>query len=347
MIFVVTGCGTEIRSLSPNGLRKSADTNTPEETAPPNAPEPPVESPGDDDKDVKNPPVASDQLCYSQGPSSPCYTLQDIDDVNQAEPMYNYVGPGDSGFPSGLDPIAYRDPVKLYFVPEVPRNTKVSNNFKRKEFVRANSTRGHYGFVSPLMIERVQALREHFGRPLKINSGYRSPGYNATLNGAARFSRHTYGDAIDFKINGVSFSAIAAKCRDLGAAFTQIYSSHIHCDWRTSPLEESVFGPQPRPTSGLRPLSVAKTKSMLETHSHIFASLVGNPEATKPKYKLSLETDQEDAGKMVHEWIISKGDEIVLESSRANPTLRLGPGVYQVYVKAGGYLEIQDEMTIE
>ena len=40
-------------------------------------------------------------------------------------------------------------------------------------------------------------VREAFG-PTTINSGYRSPAYNASIGGAKN-SRHTVGDAIDFR----------------------------------------------------------------------------------------------------------------------------------------------------
>lgn len=52
------------------------------------------------------------------------------------------------------------------------------------------------------MIDILVEIREHYGKPVIINSGYRCKEHNAKIGGAPS-SRHTYGDAIDFTVKGV------------------------------------------------------------------------------------------------------------------------------------------------
>ena len=288
------------------------------------------------------PPGSQGKLCYS---SESCYTLYPLDDVNTAENMYQYVGPGDSGFPSGLNPNYYRKPQNLFFVPQVPGETQISPNFRRQEVIWANSTRGHYGHFSRLVVEKLQALRERFGRPLVINSGYRSPGYNATLNGAARFSRHTYGDAVDFKIAGVGFGEIANACKQLGAAFTQIYRSHIHCDWRTSPLDEKVFGPS---ASGqLNSLSAEDVHSAMHAESRINTEVVDFQNANEIQVRFQADTPSEDGGELMHQWNFIKNGQLVASSNKSEPVLTLDPGSYLVRVKVEGSVEIEELFDLD
>ncbi|QIW87190.1 peptidase M15A [Vibrio phage vB_VpP_FE11] len=44
-----------------------------------------------------------------------------------------------------------------------------------------------------------QMVREHFGEPLKVESGYRCPTHNEAVGGAAD-SRHLHGDAVDLHL---------------------------------------------------------------------------------------------------------------------------------------------------
>lgn len=74
---------------------------------------------------------------------------------------------------------------------------------------------------SPAQIEKLRALcvhilepvRAHFNRPVKVNSGYRSPAVNAAV-GSKPTSQHAKGEAVDFEIPGVSNTALARWVRD-------------------------------------------------------------------------------------------------------------------------------------
>jgi hypothetical protein len=49
----------------------------------------------------------------------------------------------------------------------------------------------------------LEVIRAHFGRPVKINSGFRGPSVNAGTPGSSKTSQHTKGEAADIEIPGV------------------------------------------------------------------------------------------------------------------------------------------------
>lgn len=60
-----------------------------------------------------------------------------------------------------------------------------------------------------LLIENIlHPLREHFGRPVIISSGYRSPALNRAVKGS-RTSQHCFGQAADLTVHGVSNIEVA------------------------------------------------------------------------------------------------------------------------------------------
>ena len=107
-----------------------------------------------------------------------------------------------------------------------------SNNFTRKEFACKS------GNCTPIAVDHelvlvLQDLRDHFGKAIKITSGYRCPAHNATVGGAPN-SKHTLGTAADIKVVGVYpqevYNYLNTKYPDkygLG-----LYSSWVHVDIR-------------------------------------------------------------------------------------------------------------------
>ena len=58
------------------------------------------------------------------------------------------------------------------------------------------------GMPSDELIDTLVNIREHFDKPLTINSGYRCPEHNKKIGGAPS-SRHTFGDAADIVVKDV------------------------------------------------------------------------------------------------------------------------------------------------
>ena len=72
-----------------------------------------------------------------------------------------------------------------------------------------------------LLCEKVlQPVREHFGKPVTINSGYRSPESNAAVGGS-KTSDHCKGQACDLEIEGVSNPDLAQWIMD-NLEYTQL-----------------------------------------------------------------------------------------------------------------------------
>ena len=60
----------------------------------------------------------------------------------------------------------------------------------------------------------LQCIREHFGKPVVITSGYRTAAHNAVVGGA-KSSQHLLGRAADIRVQGVSVEDVAAYAESL------------------------------------------------------------------------------------------------------------------------------------
>ena len=91
-------------------------------------------------------------------------------------------------------------------------STALSPHFRVREF------RCHDGsdpvFIDSALVELLEQLRAHFGKPVTITSGYRTPAHNAKAGGA-KFSQHLYGRAADIRVPGVSVEDVAACAEHL------------------------------------------------------------------------------------------------------------------------------------
>ncbi|MEM9460772.1 MAG: D-Ala-D-Ala carboxypeptidase family metallohydrolase [Myxococcota bacterium] len=133
----------------------------------------------------------------------------------------------------------YRAPVALIDLEQIDPATMLAPNFRLDEI--AQLYKGRYAVVQPHAIVSLQALRDQVGA-IAVNSGYRSPAYNAGLPGSATYSRHMYGDAYDLDPLEVSLSTLEAACTGQGGMLVE-YTSHVHCDFRFDPVDEEFFGP--------------------------------------------------------------------------------------------------------
>lgn len=113
-------------------------------------------------------------------------------------------------------------------------NKMLSANFKVREFAckdGSNTVKVDYELVCIL-----QKIREVTGRPITINSGYRTPAYNRRVGGASN-SYHIYGRAADIK--GADLDDITSIANSLGVRGILRYNTFIHIDTRTSKYHHS------------------------------------------------------------------------------------------------------------
>lgn len=104
----------------------------------------------------------------------------------------------------------------LTAVPAAPG--QLSANFALAEMIlsRTAHRRGINNTPAPAAVEALRALaqhvlqpvRDHFGRPVIVTSGYRSPVLNKAIGGGSS-SQHTLGEAADFTVAGVSNIEVA------------------------------------------------------------------------------------------------------------------------------------------
>lgn len=91
-------------------------------------------------------------------------------------------------------------------------STALSPHFRVREF------RCHDGsdpvFIDSALVELLEQLRAHFGKPVTITSAYRTPAHNVKAGGAT-FSQHLYGRAADIRVQGVSVEDVAACAEHL------------------------------------------------------------------------------------------------------------------------------------
>lgn len=110
-------------------------------------------------------------------------------------------------------------------------NVKLSPNFKVSEFrCKDNSD---VIFIAPALVDILQAIRNHYGKAVNINSAYRTPTYNKKVGGAT-YSQHLYGTAADIRINGVKPKDLAAYIETLMPNYggIGIYPTFVHVDIR-------------------------------------------------------------------------------------------------------------------
>ena len=95
---------------------------------------------------------------------------------------------------------------------------RLSDNFSLSEFTKSqtairrginnNPTTAHRASMEALCLHILEPVRAHFGRPVRINSGYRSRTLNAAVGGSDT-SQHSLGQAADIEVDGVDNRRLA------------------------------------------------------------------------------------------------------------------------------------------
>lgn len=107
----------------------------------------------------------------------------------------------------------------------------LSTNFKAREFACKDGS--DTILIDQKLVALLQDIRNHFGKPVIINSAYRNAAYNKKIGGAEK-SQHVQGKAADIRINGVSPTEIAKYAETIGVQGIGLYDGFVHVDTRTT-----------------------------------------------------------------------------------------------------------------
>ena len=126
---------------------------------------------------------------------------------------------------------------------------KLSKNFSLDELTKSQTalrmgidnepTPGDLYNLTQLCNNILQPVREHFGKPVTVSSGYRSVALCEAIGSSAK-SQHAKGEAADFEIMGIDNKEVAVWIRD-NLDFDQLIlefykdgepsSGWIHCSY--------------------------------------------------------------------------------------------------------------------
>lgn len=118
-------------------------------------------------------------------------------------------------------------------------NQRLSKNFTLDEFASKDGAQTPESVLENLreLAKNLQVLRDIVGKPIKINSGYRSPEHNKSVGGVKN-SMHVQGKAADIVIEGLTPSQVAEQLEILiGSKRIKqgglgIYPTFVHYDIR-------------------------------------------------------------------------------------------------------------------
>lgn len=106
----------------------------------------------------------------------------------------------------------------------------LSKNFQVKEFKCKDGS--DKILIDSRLVELLQKIRDHFGKPVNINSAYRTPTYNAKIGGA-KDSQHMYGIAADIWLEGVTPKQVYDYADSIGVGGCGLYNTFTHVDVRS------------------------------------------------------------------------------------------------------------------
>lgn len=345
--MVYQGCGQNFDSK--NQLGKTSKKNPDIITPPPhddnseNIDLPPPQD--DNNQNEKNdeanqPPVLPPpnvqiiKACYYSpiNTNETCYNVIEATD-EQVKSEYSYKDPFTNNlFPGNFNPNQYIAPKRFIPLNEVDGNSILTSHFKINELMQLH--KGDLALFSPDVLFHIEKMRDSIKKAIHIHSGYRSPAYNESLSGTANWSRHMYGDAIDFHIEGESFENIAKMCLDHGASFYQIYQAHIHCDWRNVPLNGAFYEAS----------NQAGVFLNYKIQSEIASNIVINEDDKNWSLSINSPAIEDSEDQLMYIWEVSVGKKSKIYKT---PTISLKKdkkSVYQIKVTVGGSMELYTQL---
>ena len=102
--------------------------------------------------------------------------------------------------------------------------TKLSEHFTSDEFDCHGSGCCSTTLINETLVEYLEKIRAHFGKPITITSGYRCTRHNASVRGETG-SRHSKGDAADIVVQGTTPRAVAQYAESIGILGIGLYET--------------------------------------------------------------------------------------------------------------------------
>lgn len=105
---------------------------------------------------------------------------------------------------------------------------RLSENFKLDEF-KCKCGKCDPILVDDALVTWLQKLRDHFGKSVNINSGYRCAAHNASPKvGGSPSSHHVKGMAADIRVEGVTPEEVAKYAESIGIQRIGLYDTFVH-----------------------------------------------------------------------------------------------------------------------
>ena len=108
---------------------------------------------------------------------------------------------------------------------------QLSSHFRVGEFACKDGAEAV--LIAPRLVMILETIRVHFGKAVRVHSGYRTPAYNKKVGGKPH-SQHTLGTAADISIPGVPPQKVADFARSLMPDWggVGVYKTFTHIDVR-------------------------------------------------------------------------------------------------------------------
>ncbi len=115
-------------------------------------------------------------------------------------------------------------------------NTQLSENFRVSEFLCKGAGCCASGKIDEELVQILQKIRTHFGKPVHISSAYRCETWNKQVGGVSG-SYHRYGQAADIKVEDVAPAEVAKYAESIGVKGIGLYETDadgyfVHVDTR-------------------------------------------------------------------------------------------------------------------
>ena len=137
--------------------------------------------------------------------------------ADRSDKTKKYIGWATSAAPAAA-PVANVVAKPAPAINSVTPDMQLSEHFKLNEFTksetairkRIDNTPGpaHASNLQKVCEKILEPVRNHFQKPVRINSGYRGPALNSAVGGSSK-SQHCNGEAVDFEIDGLANPELA------------------------------------------------------------------------------------------------------------------------------------------